>query len=452
MKSVIPRNLALKTLSSLHHSPGFAERFLERAFQQNQHISEQDRAFTVHLVQGVLRWRLRLDWIIRQAIYFPFKKIEPTILNILRIAIYQISFMDRVPESAAVNEAVNQTKAIGRDHLAGLVNGVLRNICRQKNQIAYPDQQNDRINYLSVFYSYPVWLVEKWIRELGIYSTELLLEAENKIPDLVIRANGLKVDRLGLIKRLKKEGVTGTPTSYAPEGIKIEDLKGPVNQLDTFKEGLFQVQGESAQICSHLLFPRSGESVLDLCAGLGGKSTHLAELMECRGNIFALDISHSKLERLFQSSQRLGIDSIRPIVADADSDLSSLFRYSFDRILVDAPCSGLGVISRHPEGKWNRYENDTKRLARIQKNILNKAVPLLQKRGKMLYVTCTISKEENEEVVSDFLEHNKVMALEKLNDHTPEWGLDLIDDKGFLRTYPHIHGMDGFFGALFIRK
>jgi len=185
----------------------------------------------VHLVQGVLRWRLRLDWIIRQTINFSFKKIEPSILNILRIALYQISFMDRVPESAAVNEAVKQTKAIGRDHLAGFVNGILRNICRQKDQITFPDRENDQINYLSVFYSYPVWLVEKWIRELELDSTERLLEAGNRIPGLVIRTNNLKVDRSGLIKRLEKEGVTGRPTPFSPEGIKIEDLKGPVNQL-----------------------------------------------------------------------------------------------------------------------------------------------------------------------------------------------------------------------------
>ena len=452
MKSVIPRNLALNTLNSLDHSPGFTEQFLKHAFQQNQRISEQDRAFVVHLVQGVLRWRLRLDWIIRQTINFSFKKIEPSILNILRIALYQISFMDRVPESAAVNEAVKQTKAIGRDHLAGFVNGILRNICRQKDQVTFPDRENDWINYLSVFYSYPVWLVEKWIRELGLDSTERLLEAGNSIPDLVIRANSLKVDRLGLITRLEKEGVTGRPTPFSPEGIKIEGLKGPINQLSTFKEGQFQVQGEAAQICSHLLFPRSGESFLDLCAGLGGKSTHLAEIMECKGNILALDINHSRLVRLFQSSRRLGIKCIQPIVADAGSHISSLFRYSFDKILIDGPCSGLGVISRHPDGKWARDENDIKRLARIQKNILNKAAPLLQKGGKMLYVTCTISREENEDVVSDFLEHNKGMALENLNDHAPKWGLDLIDDEGFLRTFPHIHGMDGFFGALFIKR
>ena len=452
MKSVIPRNLALNTLNSLDHSPGFTEQFLEHAFQQNQNINERDRAFVVHLVQGVLRWRLRLDWIIRQTINFSFKKIEPSILNILRIALYQVFFMDRVPESAAVNEAVKQTKTIGRDHLVGFVNGILRNICRQKDQVSFPDRENDWINYLSVFYSYPVWLVEKWIRELGLDSTERLLEAGNSIPGLVIRANSLKVDRLGLITRLEKESVTGRPTPFSPEGIKIEGIKGPINQLSTFKEGLFQVQGEAAQICSHLLFPRSGESFLDLCAGLGGKSTHLAELTECKGNILALDINHSRLVRLFQSSRRLGIKCIQPIVADAGSHISYLFRYSFDKILIDGPCSGLGVISRHPDGKWARDQNDIKRLALIQKNILNKATPLLQKGGKILYLTCTISREENEDVVSDFLKHNKGMALENLNDHAPQWGLDLIDDNGFFKTLPHIHRMDGFFGALFVKR
>ena len=449
MRSVIPRNLALNTLNSLDQSPGFAERALEYSFQQSRNISERDRAFVVHLVQGVLRWRLRLDWIIGQTINFSFKKIEPRILNILRIALYQISFMDRVPESAAVNEAVKQARSIGRRHLVGLVNGILRNICRQKDRITFPDRERNQINYLSVFYSYPAWLVEKWIRELGLNSAERLLEAGNIIPDLIIRANSLKIDRSSLIKHLKKENITGTPTSYSPEGIKTGGLKNPVNELNAFKEGRFQVQGEAAQICSHLLFPKQGKSVLDLCAGLGGKSTHLAELMKCKGNIIALDTSHSRLVSLFQSSRRLGIECIRPIVADAGNHLSSLLLYSFDKILIDGPCSGLGVISRHPDGKWARNGNDINRLARIQKTILNEAAPLLKKGGEILYVTCTISREENDEVVSNFLEHNKGMTLVNLKDHVPEWGIDLIDSEGFFRTFPHIHGMDGFFGALF---
>lgn len=452
MKSAIPRDLALRALNSPDRRPGFAERYLENTFRQEPRLDGRDRAFAVHLVQGVLRWRLRLDWIIEQVVRFPFREIEPPILNILRLALYQIFFMDRVPESAAVDEAVKQAKTKGRRHLAGFVNGILRSVCRQKDQIAFPDAKDDRVRYLSVFHSYPTWLVEKWIRELGIDSAERLLAAGNRIPVLLIRGNSLKVDRPELLKRLEKEGINGKITRYSPDGIRIEGLGGPVGQLNAFKEGLFQVQDEAAQVCSHLLCPKPGESVLDICAGLGGKTTHLAGLLKDKGRIVALDINHNRLVRLSQSSHRLGIGCIRPVVADAGANTSFLFSDSFDKILVDGPCSGLGVISRHPDGKWNKREDDLKKLARLQIRILNNAVPLLRRGGRLLYVTCTISRDENDGVIEDFLGKNREMAIMDLKDHIPYWGRDLIDDQGLFRTFPHIHGMDGFFGALFVKK
>jgi len=449
---VKPRDLALSTLNSLDHGPGFPERYLGRAFQEDPHFSERDRAFSVHLVQGVLRWRLRLDWIIRKNVRFPFRKIEPPVLNILRIALYQIFFMDRVPESAAVNEAVKQARAPGVSHVAGFVNGILRQICRTRGEISYPDRHNDLPKYLSVFYSYPRWLVEKWIRELGIGFVEPLLAAGNGPPVLVVRANSLKIDRMGLINRLEKEGVTGRPTTYSPEGIEIEGLKGRVDRLEAFREGLFQVQGEAAQVCGYLISPGRGEHILDLCAGLGGKSTHMARLMENNGRVLALDINHGRLVSLFESSRRLGIDCIDPVVADAREDLPSLFPHPFDSILIDGPCSGLGVISKNPDGKWARDESDIERLSILQRKILTGAALLLRRGGKMLYVTCTISREENDGVVSDFLGQDKGMSLVNLKKLVPHWGLDLIDDEGFLRTFPHIHGMDGFFGAMFVKR
>ncbi|MCP4668280.1 MAG: 16S rRNA (cytosine(967)-C(5))-methyltransferase RsmB, partial [Deltaproteobacteria bacterium] len=303
--AVKPRDLALSTLNSLDHGPGFSEPYLGRAFQKDPHLNERDRAFTLHLVQGALRWRLRLDWIIRKHVRFPFQKIAPPVLNILRIALYQIFFMDRVPESAAVNEAVKQARALGESHVAGFVNGILRHICRTGAEISYPDRNNNLSQYLSVFYSYPQWLVDKWVTEMGIDSVEPLLAAGNRAPILVVRTNSLKIDRPGLISRLKKEGVTGRPTAYSPEGLEIENLKGRVDRLEAFQDGLFQVQGEAAQVCAYLISPGRGEYVLDLCAGLGGKSTHMAQLMENKGRVLALDINHGRLVSLCESSRRL---------------------------------------------------------------------------------------------------------------------------------------------------
>ena len=211
------------------------------------------------------------------------------------------------------------------------------------------------------------------------------------------------------------------------------------------------MQGEAAQIGSHLLSPRPGDSVIDVCAGLGGKSTHLAAIMEDKGFILALDRSRGRLISLLQSSTRLGAGSVKPVVADASGPLSAFIRYPFDKILVDGPCSGLGVISKNPDTKLTKMVGDIQRLARLQITILNQAVHLLRKGGRMLYLTCTISREENEGVVEGFLERNSEIALENLKSTIPEWGLDLIDDKGFFRTFPHIHGMEGFFGALFTK-
>ncbi len=444
-----PRDLALAALNSRDDSPGFLERYLETAFDTDAGLDERDRAFVLHLVQGVLRWQIRLDWIIRQSVRFPFKKIEPVPLNILRLALYQIYFMDRVPDRAAVDEAVKQAGGARNRHVAGFVNGILRQICRDREGIRFPDPVGDRDRYLSIYYSYPLWLVRKWIRELGPQATERLLEAGNRIPDRVIRVNTLKIDRDGLISQLSDEGASATPCSYPPEGVRVEDYRGPVTGLRAFGKGLFQVQGEAAQVSSHLLGPREGDMVLDVCAGLGGKTTHLAALMKNRGRVVALDRQPRRLMGLMESVRRLGAEPVLPVAADAVEGLSALIRPSFDRILVDGPCSGLGVISRHPDIKMTKGQTDIQRLALLQRAILNQVVRLLKPGGRLLYATCTISQEENEGVVEAFLSENQGVVRENLKKVVPGWGMDLIDDNGFFRTFPHVHGVEGFFGALF---
>jgi 16S rRNA (cytosine967-C5)-methyltransferase len=446
---VTPRDLALAALNRSDDSPGFLERYVESSFEKDLGLDERDRAFVVHLVQGVLRWRIRLDWIIKQRVGFPFKKIEPATLNILRLALYQIYFMDRVPDRAAVDEAVKQAGGPGNRHVAGFVNGILRHICRDREGIRFPDPVGDRDRYFSIYYSYPLWLVRKWIRELGPQATERLLEAGNRIPDRVIRVNTVKIDREGLISRLNDEGVSATRCLYCPDGVRMENYKGPVTRLQAFEKGLFQVQGEAAQICSRLMGPREGDRVLDVCAGLGGKSTHLAALMKNRGRVVALDRQPNRLTGLMESVRRLGAGPILPVAADAAEGLSALIRASFDRILVDGPCSGLGVISRHPDIKMTKGKADIQRLALLQRTILNQAGRLLKSGGRLLYATCTISREENEGVVEAFLRENRGVVREDLKNVMPGWGVDLIDDNGFFRTFPNIHGMEGFFGALF---
>lgn len=449
MKPATPRDLALKILDGLPEKSALVDDALDDLFRRHSGLAGRDRAFISHLVQGVLRWRLRLDWMIKQASDTPLRKITLAVLNVLRLGVYQLFFMDRVPESAAVNEAVEQAKAAGGQRMGSFVNGVLRNICRRRESIAFPDRDKNLILHLSVFYSYPEWLVVKWVREWGAECAESLLSAGNRIPGLTLRANTLKADRSEVIHRLAEEGVKAKPSPYSPDGILAEDFRGRVDQLMSFREGLFQVQDEAAQIPSHLLDPRPGERVLDVCAGFGGKTTHLAERMGDKGRVFALDISHKRLVGLVRNSGRLGIDGITPVAADAAKSLSKLFRSPFDRIMVDAPCSGLGVISRHPDIKWNRGEKDVERLALLQRAILKESVSLLRKGGRMFYTTCTLSREENEGVVEHCLASHPDMSVLHLGNHVPGWCLDLIDEQGFMRSLPHVHHMDGFFGALF---
>jgi len=452
MKKQKPRDLALQALNRLSRKAALSDRVLDDLFRSAPDLDDRDRAFISHLFLGVLRWRLRLDWIIEQNLDFPLRKIDSSVLNILRLAVYQVLFMSKVPESAAVDEAVKQVKLKQPRHVVSFVNGILRAICRRKDAAVFPDPRKDPVLYLSRFYSYPEWLVLKWVRERGREVTENLLAAGNQIPGIVLRTNQLKVTRPELLERLEKDGILGSPTSFSPQGLRLEDLKGRVDELSSFRDGLFQVQDEAAQIASFLLAPQPGEPVLDVCAGFGGKSTHLAELMKDRGRVIALDRDARRLLSLEINRIRLGIKNVFPLTADATQEISSLFRTLFDAILVDAPCSGLGVLSRHPDAKWNKSEADLRRLADLQQTIISRAIPLLRTGGKLLYVVCTISKEENEEVVRQSLERHREIVLGDLSEEAPEWARSLIDEEGFFRTFPHKHGMDGFFAALFRKK
>ncbi|OPX38969.1 MAG: hypothetical protein B1H13_10505 [Desulfobacteraceae bacterium 4484_190.3] len=229
------------------------------------------------------------------------------------------------------------------------------------------------------------------------------------------------------------------------------DPGGLERGLSAFQAGFFQVQGEAAQLCSHLLAPKPGETILDVCAGLGGKSTHMAQLMGNRGLIVGIDRNRQKLLKLAESSRKLGINVVKPLAGDVERALPGLLRGSFDRIMVDGPCSALGVISRHPDVKWNREEKDLNRLGKLQGRILQRVLPLLRPGGAMLYVTCTLSWEENEAVVESFLQKNQGVRLVNLRNESPACARDLVDEAGFMRSLPHVHGTDGFFCALFER-
>ena len=453
IKNDKPRDLALKTLIDLDKTESYAGNYLEDIFRSNTGFDERDRAFISNLIQGVVRWKLRLDWIIGQFSNTPVKKIERTILNILRLAIYQIMFLDRVPDSAAVDTAVDQAKAQkGHNHVVPFVNGLLRNICRNKKNLNFPGRKKAPVKYLSAYHSFPLWLAERSLNEFGMDSTDELFTAQNLFPPLNIRANRLKIKRDELIKILADEGIEGIPADYAPECLILKNFSGRIERLSAFKKGLFQVQDQAAQIVSLLLNPQPGEEILDVCAGLGGKTTHLSELMDGRGSVTALDTDKKRLAGLKDSARRLGISGIRIVEADASSSLSTVLKQEYDRVLVDAPCSGLGTIGRHPDIKWNRTEPDIKRISRVQKKILENSAAVVKKGGLLLYAVCTYTREENRTVVDNFLTRSGEFSLVNLKEKIPEWAANLIDNDGFFRSYPHQHKMDGFFAALLEKK
>lgn len=436
-------------LINLDKTDSYTGNYIEDIFKSDPGLDARDRAFTGNLIQGVVRWKLRLDWIIGQFSRTPVKKIDRVILNILRLAVYQILFLDRTPESAAVNTAVEQVKAEkGHRHLVSFVNGVLRNICRNKNSVTFPEKNREPVKYLSSFYSFPSWLVERNINEFGMDFTEKLFEFQNAFPCLNIRANRLKTDRNDLIKILAAEGIDAVPGEFAPECILLKNFSGRIEKLSAFKKGLFQVQDQAAQIVSYLLNPQPGDEILDICAGLGGKSTHLQELMEGEGTVTALDNDKKRLFSMNDNAKRLGISGIRAVEADASRPFLSVLSQIYDKVLIDAPCSGLGTVGRHPDIKWNRKEPDVKRISRIQKSILEHSAAAVKEGGFLLYAVCTYTREENSTVVDNFLARAKEYSTVNLKKTVPDWAANLIDNDGFFRSYPHKHRMDGFFAAL----
>ncbi|MDD5722402.1 MAG: 16S rRNA (cytosine(967)-C(5))-methyltransferase RsmB [Syntrophales bacterium] len=442
-----PRPLAVQILNRVEGG-SFAQPLLDAFLSRVTLPTPQDRGLLTQLVYGTLRLRNRLDWIIREMYTGDFKNMEPGIRNILRVALYQIMFADRVPTYAATNEAVEMAKKLypGRSNL---VNAILRNAARRMDKIKYPPFDEDPLSHISVVHSHPLWLVRMWAEELGLEETHALCESNNEIPPLAVRVNRLKTTRSDLIARLEESGCGATPSRYSPDGIVLSGIPVSLGEMSLYKEGQMQIQDEASQLVSLLVDPKPGEMVLDVCAGVGIKTTHLAHLMRNSGRIVAMDINRKKIEPSRLLAHRLGATIIDPIAYDATQSPPADLLERFDRVLVDAPCSGLGTLRRNPEIRWNTTPEDMRKNSPLQKAILNRSVAYLKKGGVVVYSTCTISSAENEEVIRRFLADNP--GFECLRPATVP--AELLDETGgTLRTFPHRHGVDGFFATAFKRK
>jgi 16S rRNA (cytosine967-C5)-methyltransferase len=426
------------------------DRLLTDSFKRYRHLTSLDRAFLTELTYGVIRWRGRLDWVVLHFSKIPFEKIEPGTLNILRLGLYQILFLSRTPSSAAVNESVELAKRIRGKGGAGFVNAVLRSTIRQKDEIRLPDMDQDPALHISVAQSHPLWLVQRWIKELGVEATLSICKFNNQISSLKLRTNTLKMNRKDLIEKLWKKELKPLPTTFSEEGIVLQDPP-PTSDLPFLKEGLYIIQDEASQLITSVVDPKPGERILDACAAPGGKTTHMAQRMENRGEIYALDLSQGKLDWIEEMCQRLGIKIVKTAKGDAAVSLPVSDGLVFDRVLTDVPCSGFGTLRKNPDLKWRRGEKDIRRLSELQFSIMNHLSVYVKAGGVLIYSTCTVFHEENEDVVERFLNEHSEFQLDRVEKVLPERCHPLIHN-GYFKTFPPKDGMDGFFAARMIKS
>ncbi|KAF0157086.1 MAG: 16S rRNA (cytosine967-C5)-methyltransferase [Syntrophaceae bacterium] len=446
MKKTI-RHEAVDILNSISQSQAFAGDLLDACLDE-QHLSgTADGRLLTHLVYGVLRHQGHLDWMLAQLYRGDFAKMEDGVKNILRTGLYQLKFSDRLPAFAVVDEAVKIAKRINPG-AGGLVNAVLRSYLRNTDKIYFPSLEKNPAEHIAAFYSHPPWLVKIWINIFGQEETIALCQANNELPPLTLRVNTLKASREDLAQKLKSEDFSCEPTRFSPDGIILSDTPRPVQKTFFFKEGLLRLQDEAAQLVSHLVDPRSGESVLDVCAGSGGKTTHLAALMKNTGRIVALDRDPGKIAQLTKDATRMGVSVIESTQTDLGQILPEGFVDAFDHILVDAPCSGTGTLRRNPEIKWRLKSTDIPTLSKTQNTILQNASAAVKNGGRLIYCTCSILPAENDGVIRQFLMDNPQFTVEP----PPGAISGHLKDSRFFRTYPHHHTTDGFFGAVLRRR
>jgi 16S rRNA (cytosine967-C5)-methyltransferase len=421
---------------------GFADRLIDDELSCGV-LNGPDRGLYAELVFGVLRRQGTLDYILSNLLEKPLAELDPQALIILRIGLYQLTCLDRIPESAAVNESVNLAKLI-TPRTSGLVNAILRNYLRRRATIFFPDFAANPAAAVSARHSQPQWLVEQWIDQLGVDEAERSAEAFSRQPPLTVRVNTLRTSREALLREFESQGIEAAACRFARDGIIIA-ARQAVNSLPGFDTGHFTVQDEASQIAALLLGAEAGERIWDACSAPGGKACYLAGRMDDRGELLATDVSRTKLTLVQETVRRLGISCVTTTVADLHQT-ATFPEGTFDRILLDAPCSGLGVIHRNPEAKWRLFSGDITRLAAVQKTFLNNASSLLKVGGTLLYSTCSTSETENELVVEDFLLHHPQFVLENLNELFPDLR-ELFEFYGMFRVWPHRHNMDGFFAA-----
>jgi 16S rRNA (cytosine967-C5)-methyltransferase len=437
------RRAAFDILRRVHAENAYASP-LVAALAQSQ-MSREDRALAQEIALGVLRWQSALDYFIERYAGRPTRKLDAAVLIALRLGLYQLRFLSRIPPSAAVNESVNLVKRARAASAAPMVNAVLRRAARHREEPPGASL-TDPLERLAVEVSHPRWLIERWITVFGETETRQLALADNQPPPVAFRVNRLRYAVNEVIAQLESEGLRLRPSKIAPGAFIVED--GPAARLAQAAEsGAIYIQDEASQLVSLLLDPQSGERILDLCAAPGSKSSHIAALAGAAGWVMACDVHPHRLATLAATCKRLGIESVAPVALDATQRLPLVEHApKFDRALIDAPCSGTGTLRRNPEIKWRLAATDITRLADVQFSLLQRATETLKPGGRLVYSTCSIEREENEAVIARFLDSGAPFCM-----IAPNAPAELITDEGFVRTFPHRGDADGFFAAVLER-
>lgn len=416
------RNAAVVVINDVFEHGAYANIALSKVLRTTN-LRDIDRRFCTELVNGTIKCGASLDWIITRYVTRPLNKIDPKILSILRLGIYQMQFLDRVPPSAAVNESVELAKSVSIG-ASKFVNAVLRSIHRDPSKAAFPTDDSPQSLALRTFH--PTWLVERWIDQFGLERTKKILDADNQPPPITLRVNRLKTNRAELLEKLRALEADAQPSALVEDAIVCKKL-GALENFAPLAQGLCIIQDESSMLAARALDPQPNDFVIDCCAAPGGKSTHIAELMGDRGMVIAVDVHDHKLKLVADNSARLGLKIVKPLLLDA-REIGDEFKGRADRVLVDAPCSGLGVLRRKADLRWKKNPIEFEQLSKLQSEILLSAARALKSGGIIVYSTCTLERAENEGVVENFLSAHKDFTL--------------VEQKTLLPTFD---GSDGFF-------
>ncbi len=442
------REMALHVLHVTDTKRVFSDKVLERVLSKSR-LDKRDRDFMTMLVKGTLRRQGSLDWVLDRYVKGGVDGLPAWTRVALRLGLFQILYMDRVPPSAATNESVSLARKYTGRSMAGLTNAVLRRCAAEKDDIRLPDVKDDPeadpVEAISIRHSHPRWIVARWVARLGAEEAAAWCEANNEVSHVDLRTNSLRATPSRVASLLERQGLTVERGKYNPQVVRVRGEISVVN-MDGFRGGLFTVQDESESLVSLLLAPHPGETVLDLCSAPGGKTTHIYELMKATGTLVASDASPGRAKSLVAALRRMGCEGVHPVVADGRRFPS---RADFDKVLVDAPCSGMGVLGKKADARWRKSEDAFEKLSALQLELLCSAADLVAEGGALVYSVCSVEPEETDAVVEGLLERRPDLVVENA---TGFMSADVVGEDGLMRLYPHRHGTDGAFAARFIRR